>query len=122
MPLLFLNTLFYLSLLPFYRTQGGVLNPRKNINETFYCKKVTPHQILFEHADIKIPDGTLIDQVYHKLNLLCNGTSTYEPSEDEFKQAQAAYEKAEQAGAAVAKQHADEIVLAEDEIKKETSS
>jgi hypothetical protein len=83
---------------------------------------VTPHQILFDHADIKIPDGTLIDQVYRKLNLLCSGTSTYESSEEEHKQAQAAFEKAEQAGATVAKEHAHDIVLAEDEIKKETSS
>ena len=70
---------------------------------------------------MKVPEGTLINQVYDKLNLLCQGTSVYTPTAAEVTEAESAYETAEQAGQTAAKEDAD-IVLAEDEIKKETAA
>ena len=78
--------------------EGALCNPRTAVNEKFYGKSVTPKAILFEKDSVKLPDGTLMPEVYDKLKRLCSGEGIYEITDAEKKKAEAAREKAEKEG------------------------
>jgi hypothetical protein len=100
--------------------QGGLVNPRSAVNEKFYGKKASPKEILFEGA-VKVPEGTLMNEVYDKLNKLCSGVSVYEPTADEKQKVHAAFAAAEKEGEEVANSPDVVYVNAEEEAIKEAS-
>lgn len=77
--------------------EGALLNPRPKVNEKFYGKKAKPSEILFEAA-VEMPDGTLMPEVYAKLEKLCSGKGIYVPTEEENEKANSIREHAEKEG------------------------
>jgi lipid-binding SYLF domain-containing protein len=60
-------------LLSGFSVQEVVCNPRTRASKVFYGKKVSPSEILFKKDAVDIPEGTLISEVYAKLEALCGG-------------------------------------------------
>jgi lipid-binding SYLF domain-containing protein len=83
--------------------EGGVVNPRSAVNEMFYQKSATPMQILFDEGAVEVPPGTLMDEVYHKLNKLIKGDITHTPTAEELAKIEATRIEAEKTGAEAAK-------------------
>jgi lipid-binding SYLF domain-containing protein len=83
--------------------EGGVVNPRSAVNEIFYQKSATPMQILFDEGAVEVPPGTLMDEVYHKLNKLIKGDFTHTPTAEELAKIEATRIEAEKTGAEAAK-------------------
>jgi len=98
--------------------EGAVLNPRPAVNEKFYGKKVKPQEILFEHA-VELPDGTLMPEVYAKLDKLCKGTDIYVPTPEEKKKAESVREAADKEGEEHVKEEEVEIHEVEEPKKEE---
>ena len=90
--------------------EGALCNPRTAVNEKFYGKSVTPKAILFEKDSVKVPEDTLMPEVYDKLKRLCNKEGIYEITDAEKKKAEAARERAEKEGEEHLKEEKVEIV------------
>lgn len=94
---------------------GGFAGPRHRVNKNYYKRSLTPLQILYEdHA--QIPEGSLIYEVYDKLDKLMNG-ATLDPTEDDLARMDAALEEAEEIGEDAAM--ADDIVLIDAKVEAE---
>jgi hypothetical protein len=79
---------------------GAVCNPRSNVNEKFYGKACKNKDILFHAAEhgIEIPEGTLLPEVYTKLEKLCTGVGIYEPTAEEMAKAESVRVQSEKEG------------------------
>lgn len=56
---------------------GAVCRPRNRVNEKFYGQPCSNEEILFSDEPwLIVPDGTLMPEVYTKLDRLCNGVAT----------------------------------------------
>lgn len=97
--------------------EGALLNPRPKVNSKFYGKDVKPKEILFEKDSVTIPEGTLLPEVYAKLEALCSGKGIYELTDAEKKKAEEIKAKAEKEGEEAVKDEEVEYVEVED--KKE---
>lgn len=107
--------------------EGGVVNPRSAVNAKFYEKKsATPMQILFVPGAVEVPPGTLIDEVYHKLDKLIKGDILHTPTADELAKIKETRMQAEKAGAEAAKSsdvvHVDAAVEAAKEAAANNST
>lgn len=100
--------------------EGAVVAPRSAVNEMFYGKTVAPLQILYEDV-VKLPEGSLMPEIYAKLDKLMEGDN-HEPTEEEKAKTEAARVEAENAGEEASK--ADDVVEidAKAEAAKEASS
>jgi lipid-binding SYLF domain-containing protein len=101
--------------------EGAVCNPRKAVNQKFYGKKVSPKEILFDGA-VEVPDGTLMPEVYTKLERLCSGSGIYEPTEEYFAKVESIRVAADKEGEEAVKEEEVTYVVMEDEIRKEAES
>ncbi|KAL3903987.1 MAG: hypothetical protein SGARI_005133 [Bacillariaceae sp.] len=63
--------------------EGALCKGRNRVNERFYGEKVSTADILFSGHDRDFPEGTLLPEVYNKLQSLCDGLSIYTPSPEE---------------------------------------
>jgi lipid-binding SYLF domain-containing protein len=64
--------------------EGAVCKSRNRVNQRFYGRPISTTDILFSDGqDITIPDGTLLPDVYVKLQFLCDGKAIYEPTPEE---------------------------------------
>jgi lipid-binding SYLF domain-containing protein len=98
--------------------EGALCNPRTRVNEKFYAKKeVSPKDILLDRS-VEIPDGTLLPEVYDKLNKLCSGELTYEVTDAEKKKAEEIRAKAEKEGEEHLKEESVEFVDVTKELEK----
>lgn len=100
--------------------EGAVVGPRSAVNEQFYGASASPSQIVFEGV-VTVPDGTLIKEVYEKLDKLIEG-ATHEPSEAELEKVESARLVAEEAGAEAQKSEEVVKVDAAEEAAKEASA
>lgn len=101
--------------------EGAMVGARNKVNQTFYKKPYTPLHILYED-NIELPEGTLMPDVYAKLNKLMEG-GTHETSREEEELVEAAREEAHRLGEAAAADDSDVIrVDAKAEAEKETAS
>ena len=99
--------------------EDAVLNPRKKVNAKFYGKEATPQEILFENA-VEMPEGTLLPEVYSKLEKLCSGTDIYVPTPEEKQKADSIREVADKEGEeAVKDEEVEHVDVKEVEDKKE---
>lgn len=81
-----------------FSIEGAVCSPRSKVNEKFYGKKVSPHDILFDGV-VTVPEGNhLMAEVYDKLEKLCSGVDVYEISEEEKAKAEKARKEADAEG------------------------
>ena len=78
--------------------EGAVCNPRSKVNEKFYGKKVRPKEILFDDGAVELPEGTLYPEIIAKLDKLCNGTATHEPTAAEKAIRESVREQVDQEG------------------------
>jgi len=101
--------------------EGAICSPRKAVNEKFYGKKATPKEIIFEGA-VEVPDGTLMGEVYGKLEKLCSGTSIYLPTEAEKEKAEGVRLAAEKEGEEAIKDEEVTFVVVEDDVRKEAEA
>jgi hypothetical protein len=99
---------------------GAVVGPRSTVNKNFYKESYTPIQILYEDI-IELPEGTLMPEVYDKLDKLMEG-ATVEPTPEELTKVEAALEEAERLGEEAAKEGDVVLVDAKAEAEKEASS
>jgi lipid-binding SYLF domain-containing protein len=99
--------------------EGAVCNPRKAVNNKFYGRKVSPKEILFEDGLVEVPAGTLMPEVYAKLEKLCSGTSIYEPTPEEMKKAASLRVVADKEGEEAVKEEEVTFVVVEDAVRKE---
>lgn len=76
--------------------EGASLSPRPAVNETYYSSSATPYQIIYEDA-VQVPEGTLMPQIYEKLDKLLEG-EIHEPTPEELAQVDEALEVAQAAG------------------------
>jgi lipid-binding SYLF domain-containing protein len=76
--------------------EGASLSPRSAVNETYYSSTATPHQIIFEAA-VQVPEGTLMPQIYEKLDKLLEG-KIHEPTPEELAKVDEAFAVAQAAG------------------------
>lgn len=76
--------------------EGAVVGPRSAVNATFYGKSFTPLQILYED-EVKLPENSLMPEVYAKLDKLMEG-KTHEATPEEKAKVEAAREEAEKLG------------------------
>ena len=76
--------------------EGASLSPRSAVNETYYSSTATPHQIILEDA-VQVPEGTLMPQIYEKLDKLLEG-AIHEPTPEELAQVDKAFAVAQAAG------------------------
>jgi lipid-binding SYLF domain-containing protein len=76
--------------------EGASLSPRSAVNEMYYSSTATPSQIIFEDA-VQVPEGTLMPQIYEKLDKLLEG-EIHEPTPEELAQVDEAFEVAQVAG------------------------
>ena len=81
---------------------GAVVGPRSSVNKNFYKESYTPIQILYEDI-VELPEGTLMPEVYDKLDKLMDG-ATVEPTPEELTKVEAALEEAERLGEEAAKE------------------
>lgn len=101
--------------------EGAMVGARNKVNQTFYKKPYTPLHILYED-NIELPGGTLMPDVYAKLNKLMKG-DTHETSQEEDELVEAAREEAHRLGEAAAADDSDVIrVDAKAEAEKETAN
>jgi hypothetical protein len=100
--------------------ETGIIAPRTSVNQIYYNSTATPEQIIMEDA-VTIPEGSLIPQIYKKLNKLASG-ETGAISEEDKKQVSAALEEAEKAAEEANKASDVVKVDAEAEAKKEAAS
>jgi lipid-binding SYLF domain-containing protein len=63
--------------------EGALSKGRTRVNERFYGRRVTTAEILFSGGKLDIPDGTLLPELYTKLQRLCEGLPVYETTEEE---------------------------------------
>jgi len=63
--------------------EGAVSKGRNRVNERFYGRKISTQDILFSGQHIEIPEGTLLPEVYDKLQRLCHGLTVYTPPPEE---------------------------------------
>jgi hypothetical protein len=64
--------------------EGAICKGRNRVNERFYGQAgLSTRDILFSGEPLPIPDGTLLPDLYSKLNKLCTGTAIYEPTYEE---------------------------------------
>jgi Las17-binding protein actin regulator len=64
--------------------EGGIMKGRKHVNEQFYgMKDIKTADILFSGEKFNIPSGTLLPELYAKLEKLCTGSSVHEPTAEE---------------------------------------
>jgi uncharacterized protein YbjQ (UPF0145 family) len=75
--------------------ETGIIAPRSSVNQTYYNSTATPLQIIVDDA-VTIPEGSLIPQIYKKLDKLAAG-ETGGLTEEEKEQVSAALEEAEKA-------------------------
>jgi hypothetical protein len=101
--------------------QGALCNPRPKVNEKFYGKPCKNLVILYdaEAHDIRVPDGTLLPEVYAKLEKLCSGVAIYEVTPDETERSESIRLQAEQEGEDHIKEEEVTYVVVEEEIRKE---
>jgi lipid-binding SYLF domain-containing protein len=64
--------------------EGAICKGRNRVNERFYGEKISTADILFSGYPRDIPEGTLLPEVYTKLERLCEGLSVYTPSPEEI--------------------------------------
>eukprot|EP00542_Grammatophora_oceanica_P017174 CAMPEP_0194054074 /NCGR_PEP_ID=MMETSP0009_2-20130614/52341_1 /TAXON_ID=210454 /ORGANISM="Grammatophora oceanica, Strain CCMP 410" /LENGTH=279 /DNA_ID=CAMNT_0038702441 /DNA_START=9 /DNA_END=848 /DNA_ORIENTATION=- len=110
--------------------EGAVCAPRTAVNKKFYDDPdISAQKILFqEESDVNLPsEDTLMPEIYKKLDLLAQGTTVAEPTEEEQEKVSAKFEEAEKKGeevAANAEEHdvvkVDVAVEAEKEASAET--
>jgi Las17-binding protein actin regulator len=101
--------------------EGAVIGSRTSVNKTFYKQSYTPIQILYEDT-IKLPEGTLMPEVYAKLNKLMEG-ETVEPTHDELTKVEVALDEANKLGEEAAKDEPDIVLVdAKAEAAKEGAS
>lgn len=98
--------------------EGGVCNPRTNVNEKFYGKKVKPEDILFQDGAVQIPDGTLLPEIYAKLDKLSTGIGLWDPSDAEKVKCEMVREEADKEGEEQLKEEQIEYVDVSSEIKE----
>lgn len=100
--------------------EGAAVGSRSAVNAHFYKKNLTPLQILYEN-DAELPEGSLMPEIYKKLDLLMKG-STNEPTTEEQEKVEAARIEAEKLGEEASK--ADDVVLvdAKAEAEKEAAA
>jgi uncharacterized protein YbjQ (UPF0145 family) len=72
--------------------ETGIIAPRSAVNQQYYNSTATPEQIIMEDA-VTIPEGSLIPQIYKKLDKLASG-ETGALSEEEKEHVSAALEEA----------------------------
>lgn len=100
--------------------EGAVVGARKSANEAFYKKKYTPLHILYED-EIELPAGSLMPEVYEKLNKLMDGT-THETTPEEEEKIEAARKEAERLGEIAAASSGVVKVDAKAEAEKEAAA
>jgi len=80
--------------------------------------------ILYESKKhgLSAPPGTLLPELYGKLNQLCNGVATYQPTPEETQKSETVRVEAEKEGEEHVKDEDVTYVVVEDEIRKEKES
>ena len=76
--------------------EGAMVGAKHAVNEMYYRKEVHPREILF-HNNVTVPQGSLMPEIYKKLNLLAEGM-TYTPDEHEKAKVEQARAEADKAG------------------------
>jgi hypothetical protein len=100
--------------------EGAILAPRSAQNKLFYGKSATPMQILYDDY-VELPPGTLMNQVYAKLDKLMQG-ETHEPSPEEAEKVEIARVEAEKLAEEAAKSEDVVKVDVKEEAAKEVAS
>ena len=99
--------------------EGAIVGCRNSVNKAFYKQSYTPMQILYEDV-IELPEGTLMPEVYDKLDKLMQG-ETVEPTVQEMTKIEAALDEATKLGEEAAKEEED-IVLVDAKAEAENES
>jgi hypothetical protein len=94
---------------------GGFAGPRHRVNKDYYKRPITPLQILYED-EAQIPEGSLIYEVYDKLDKLMKG-AILDPTDEDLARMDAALEEAERLDEDAAM--ADDVVLIDARVEAE---
>ncbi|KAL3907352.1 MAG: hypothetical protein SGILL_008912, partial [Bacillariaceae sp.] len=78
--------------------EGAICKGRNRVNERFYGEKVNTADILFSGNPRDIPEGTLLPEVYNKLERLCEGLAIYSPSPEEIMRVKTTRQKVNEEG------------------------
>jgi lipid-binding SYLF domain-containing protein len=99
--------------------EGALCKVRDRVNERFYGCRIAASEILFSGRPMDVPDGTLLPQVYDKLNRLCAGLAVYTPSPEERLRVKTTRLSVNQEGAEAMKEEIIEFVNVPLEFQRE---
>ena len=101
--------------------EGGIMKGRCNVNERFYgMKGIKTADILFSGEKFEIPSGTLLPELYTKLQKLCSGSSVYEPTTEELQKIMSTQKEVEKEENSAAQQVSFYMATEGDEIPIDT--
>jgi lipid-binding SYLF domain-containing protein len=99
--------------------EGALCKERDRVNERFYRCRLSTSEILFSGRPIDVPDGTLLPEVYDKLNRLCSGLAVYTPTPEERLRVKTTRLSVNQEGAEAMKEENIERITVPEEFQHE---